>query len=204
MFILHLDPEWNSSACTALLEHYQVPSWSDGPPPRFLALCQPSVKQSPHFMAPSGSLLSTRLTMPPPSLFEVPLPFLGATTLPTRYHTGFATSMAGGSWLKGRRSELGQKLLGQGSTGRQERVQRQEQQNSVTPGHEQEKWTEATEGTQTSSSGGSFTGLMIRKRGSQFRKHGLRSSTTQRERGTKKPGMWTWRSAKRPGQRQDL
>ena len=134
MFTLHLDPVWRGFAHTALLEPHQVPSWSDGPPPWFLALRQTSATQSPPSMAPSGSLLSTRLTIPPPSLFEVPLPFLGATTLPTSYHTGLAPSMAGGSWLKGR-SELGQELLGQESTGRQERAQRQEQQNLGTPGH---------------------------------------------------------------------
>lgn len=153
MFTLHLDPVWRGSARTALLEPHQVPSRSDGPPPWFLALCQTSATQPPPPTAPCGSLLSTRLTIPPPSLFEVPLPFLGATTLPTSYHTGLAPSMAGGSWLKGR-SELGQELLGQESTGRQERAQRQEQQNLGTPGHWREKWTEATEDTRTSSSGG--------------------------------------------------
>ena len=47
-----------------------------------------------------------------------------------------------------------QELLGQEDTGGQERAQRQEQQNLGAAGHYREEWTEATEDTQTSSSGG--------------------------------------------------
>lgn len=138
-FTFHLDPAWPGCAPTA---PPKTPpgDWCPTGPIAHLCGFWPSLRPGPRSLrpstAPSGSPWPFRLTVPPPFTLR------GASALPVSYQPPpGATQHLPHQWLvaagsEGRMPERGQKPWGLESTGRQKRVQRQEQQNLGTTGYQ--------------------------------------------------------------------
>lgn len=148
----------------------------------FWPCLRPGPRSLHPFTAPSGSPWPSRLTVPPPFTLR------GASALPVSYQPPpGATRHLPHQWLvaagsEGRRPERGQKLWGLESTGRQKRVQRQEQQNLGTTGTRGKSGQRPRRTTGLIAQEVSFTELVSRGRSFQLRKHGLRSSRAWGER----------------------